>query len=197
MSVTKEKLLHEVVAGLRKKYNGKDLTEFLVRLGAQFGDIYQRFFRLYGEREDFSSQFNQLILALAEMYLSRDEALKELDRQREEDKNWIMSQNWVQTMLYVDRFSKNLKGFMKKIDYLEDIGINYIHLMPLLKMPQEANDGGYAVSDYRAVDKKFGSMADIRNIAKIFRQKGMLLELDLVLNHTSNEHEWAKSYNFV
>lgn len=192
MSVTKEKLLHAVVASLRKKYNGTDLTEYLIRLGAQFNDIYQRFCRLYGEREDFSSQFNQLILALAEMYLSRDEALKALDRQREEDKNWIMSQNWVQTMLYVDRFSKNLKGFLKKIDYLEEIGINYVHLMPLLKMPEEANDGGYAVSDYRAVDKKFGSMADIRNIAKIFRQKGMLLELDLVLNHTSNEHEWAK-----
>jgi len=64
--------------------------------------------------------------------------------------------------------------------------------MPLLKMPQEANEGGYAVSDYRTVEKRFGSMADIRKIAKTFRAKNMLLELDLVLNHTSNEHEWAK-----
>lgn len=192
MTVTKEQLLHVVVAALRKKHSGKDLTDFLVRLGAQFGEIYTRFNRLYGERNDASEQCTQLILSLAEMYLSRDEALKQLDREREEDKNWIMSQNWVQTMLYVDRFSKNLKGFMKKIDYLEELGVNYVHLMPLLKMPAEANDGGYAVSDYKAVEKKFGSMADIRNIAKTFRQKGMLLELDLVLNHTSNEHEWAK-----
>lgn len=163
-----------------------------MRFGAQFGDVFAKFDRLYGYREDFSNRFSELILALAEMHLARDPELRDLDRQREEDKDWIMSPNWVATMLYVDRFSKNLKGFMQKIDYLEELGVNYVHLMPLLKMPQEANDGGYAVSDYRTVEKRFGSMADIRKIAKTFRAKNMLLELDLVLNHTSNEHEWAK-----
>ena len=192
MSVNKHQLLHDVVSLLSKKYAGKDLSEFLVRFGAQFGDIFAKFDRLYGYREDFSNRFSELILALAEMHLARDPELRDLDRQREEDKDWIMSPNWVATMLYVDRFSKNLKGFMQKIDYLEELGVNYVHLMPLLKMPQEANDGGYAVSDYRTVEKRFGSMADIRKIAKTFRSKNMLLELDLVLNHTSNEHEWAK-----
>ncbi|ACQ92955.1 alpha amylase catalytic region [Tolumonas auensis DSM 9187] len=192
MSVNKHQLLHDVVSLLSKKYAGKDLSEFLVRFGAQFGDVFAKFDRLYGYREDFSNRFSELILALAEMHLARDPELRDLDRQREEDKDWIMSPNWVATMLYVDRFSKNLKGFMQKIDYLEELGVNYVHLMPLLKMPQEANDGGYAVSDYRTVEKRFGSMADIRKIAKTFRAKNMLLELDLVLNHTSNEHEWAK-----
>ena len=192
MSVNKHQLLHDVVSLLSKKYAGKDLSEFLVRFGAQFGDVFAKFDRLYGYREDFSNRFSELILALAEMHLARDPELRDLDRQREEDKDWIMSPNWVATMLYVDRFSKNLKGFMQKIDYLEELGVNYVHLMPLLKMPQEANDGGYAVSDYRTVEKRFGSMADIRKIAKTFRSKNMLLELDLVLNHTSNEHEWAK-----
>ncbi|NCB56987.1 MAG: alpha-amylase [Gammaproteobacteria bacterium] len=192
MSVNKHQLLHDVVSLLSKKYAGKDLSEFLVRFGAQFGDVFAKFDRLYGYREDFPNRFAELILALAEMHLARDPELRDLDRQREEDKDWIMSPNWVATMLYVDRFSKNLKGFMQKIDYLEELGVNYVHLMPLLKMPQEANDGGYAVSDYRTVEKRFGSMADIRKIAKTFRSKNMLLELDLVLNHTSNEHEWAK-----
>jgi hypothetical protein len=192
MSVNKDKLLHDVVSQLSKKHAGKDLSEFLVRLGAQFGEVFAKFTRLYGERADFSNRFSELVLALAEMHLAREPELRDLDRQREEDKDWIMSPNWVATMLYVDRFSKNLKGFMQKIDYLEELGVNYVHLMPLLKMPQEANDGGYAVSDYRTVEKRFGSMADIRKIAKTFRAKNMLLELDLVLNHTSNEHEWAK-----
>ena len=192
MSVNKDKLLHDVVSQLSKKHAGKDLSEFLVRLGAQFGEVFAKFTRLYGERADFSNRFSELVLALAEMHLEREPELRDLDRQREEDKDWIMSPNWVATMLYVDRFSKNLKGFMQKIDYLEELGVNYVHLMPLLKMPQEANDGGYAVSDYRTVEKRFGSMADIRKIAKTFRAKNMLLELDLVLNHTSNEHEWAK-----
>ena len=192
MPVNKDKLLHDVVSLLSKKHPGKDLSEFMVRFGAQFGDVFARFSRLYGSRDDFSNRFAELILALADMYLARDPELRELDRQREEDKGWFMSPNWVGTMLYVDRFSKNLKGFMQKIDYLEELGINYVHLMPLLKMPQEANDGGYAVSDYRTVEKRFGSMADIRKIASTFRAKNMLLELDLVLNHTSNEHEWAQ-----
>ena len=192
MSVNKDKLLHDVVSLLSKKHAGKDLSEFLVRLGAQFGEVFAKFTRLYGERADFTNRFSELVLALAEMHLAREPELRDLDRQREEDKDWIMSPNWVATMLYVDRFSKNLKGFMQKIDYLEELGVNYVHLMPLLKMPQEANDGGYAVSDYRTVEKRFGSMADIRKIAKTFRAKNMLLELDLVLNHTSNEHEWAK-----
>ncbi|MDD2341284.1 MAG: amylosucrase [Tolumonas sp.] len=192
MSVNKDKLLHDVVSLLSKKHAGKDLSEFLVRLGAQFGEVFAKFTRLYGERADFTNRFSELVLALAEMHLAREPELRDLDRLREEDKDWIMSPNWVATMLYVDRFSKNLKGFMQKIDYLEELGVNYVHLMPLLKMPQEANDGGYAVSDYRTVEKRFGSMADIRKIAKTFRAKNMLLELDLVLNHTSNEHEWAK-----
>lgn len=192
MPVNKDKLLHDVVSLLSKKHPGKDLSEFMVRLGAQFGEVFAKFTRLYGEREDFSNRFAELTLALAEMYLAREPELRELDRQREEDKGWFMSPNWVGTMLYVDRFSKNLKGFMQKINYLEELGVNYVHLMPLLKMPQEANDGGYAVSDYRTVEKRFGSMADIRKIAKAFRSKNMLLELDLVLNHTSNEHEWAQ-----
>ena len=192
MSVNRDKLLHDVVSLLSKKHAGKDLSEFLVRLGAQFGEVFAKFSRLYGERADFTNRFSELVLALAEMHLAREPELRDLDRQREEDKDWIMSPNWVATMLYVDRFSKNLKGFMQKIDYLEELGVNYVHLMPLLKMPQEANDGGYAVSDYRTVEKRFGSMADIRKIAKTFRAKNMLLELDLVLNHTSNEHEWAK-----
>jgi len=192
MAVNRCALLNDIVDKLSDQYPDGELSIFLVRLGAHFGGLLDISERLYGERADFRERLAELVDALAQMYLARDPELRELDRQREEDPDWIMSPNWVATMLYVDRFSGDLSGFMDKIDYLEELGVNYVHLMPLLKMPKTANDGGYAVSDYRAVDEKFGSMADIRKIAKTFRSKNMLLELDLVLNHTSDEHEWAK-----
>lgn len=82
MPVNKDKLLHDVVSLLSKKHPGKDLSEFMVRLGAQFGEVLAKFTRLYGEREDFSNRFAELVLALSEMYLARDPELRELDRQR-------------------------------------------------------------------------------------------------------------------
>ncbi len=90
------------------------------------------------------------------------------------------------------RYAKNLKGFKGKLDYLKELGVNYVHLMPLLKSPKGENDGGCAVSDYKSVDRRLGSMKDIRDIASEFRKNNMLLELDLVLNHTADEHEWAE-----
>ncbi len=190
MSSLNSKLLCKVAEELTGSYPGQDLSLFLVRLGAKFNDLMTLYRRIYGERKDLEARLLELISALAEMYLARPDDLRDLDREREQ--GWYMSPNWVATMLYVDRFSDDLKGFGDRIDYLEELGVNYVHLMPLLKMPKEANDGGYAVSDYRTVEERFGTMEDIRNIARTFRAKGMLLELDLVLNHTSDEHEWAQ-----
>jgi amylosucrase len=188
----KDRYLYESIDKINKKYPKKDLSMFYTRLGKNFNTLYEKYSRLYNEHPKFSERLEELLISLADMYVERSTDLKEIDKKRELDNNWYMSQNWVGTMLYVDRYNKDLKGFMKKIDYLEEIGINYVHLMPLLKMPKKENDGGYAVSDYRVVDEKFGTMDDIQKISKIFREKNMLLELDLVLNHTSDEHEWAK-----
>ncbi len=187
-----EKVLNEIVSELTLKFQNKDSSYFFTRLGKAYHKIEKLFFSLYEKNDKNESYFKELLLSLGDLYSERSNDLKKIDILREEDKNWFMSPNWVGTMLYVDRYNKNLKGFIKKIDYLEELGVNYVHLMPLLSMPKGENDGGYAVSDYRSVDKKFGSMEDIENISEIFRSKNMLLELDLVLNHTSNEHEWAK-----
>jgi amylosucrase len=192
MALNTTQLLYRVVGQLSLQYKNKDLSLFLVRLGANFNDLLKLYDHLYGQHESVEQHLIELILAMAEMYLERSDELRDLDVQREQDKGWYMSPNWVATMLYVDRYAENLKGFQQKIDYLDELGINYVHLMPLLKMPSGANDGGYAITDYRSVDERFGSMDDIRDIAKIFRAKDMLLELDLVLNHSSDEHEWVK-----
>jgi len=192
MALNKAKILYQIIEGLSDRYAKEDLSIFLARLGANLKTLVSLFERFYGQRSDVEERLFELVDALAQSYLNRSPELRELDRVREQDSNWYMSPNWVATMLYVDRFSGDLKGFRDKINYLDEIGINYVHLMPLLKMPAKDNDGGYAVSDYRTVEPRFGSMDDIREIASAFRQKGMLLELDLVLNHTSNEHEWAQ-----
>jgi amylosucrase len=188
-----QKILNELISELQSKAK-KDINFnlFYARLGLHFEDIFKKFQRLYGDNKDFHKQLKLLIEALMELYVERPEALKKLDIEREASPDWYMSQELVATMLYVDRYAGNLKGFKDRIDYLKELGVNYVHLMPLLKSPEGENDGGYAVSDYRKVDKRFGSMEDIREIATEFRNNNMLLELDLVLNHTADEHEWAQ-----
>ncbi len=192
MSSKNSKLLYQITEDLHSNNPTRNLSQFYIRLGARFDTLLLLYDRLYGDRKDCETQLRELVSALAEMYLARSPELQSLDRERELDEGWYMSPNWVATMLYVDRFNQDLAGFRNKVDYLEELGINYVHLMPLLKMPPEPNDGGYAVSDYREVEPRFGNMADIREIAGMFRSRHMLLELDLVLNHTSNEHEWAR-----
>lgn len=188
-----EKILYKkIIPNVEKEYNKKDFSFFYTRLGRNYDELCKKFLSIYGENEKVEESFVELILSLAELYKDRPNELRLLDVKREQDKKWFLDPKWVGTMLYVDRYNKDLKGFLEKVDYLEELGVNYVHLMPLLKMPKGENDGGYAVSDYRAVDEKFGSMKDIENISKLFRKKDMLLELDLVLNHTSHEHEWAK-----
>ena len=192
MAMNSAKLLYQFIEGFASRYPNEDLSIFQVRLGANFPTLLTLFEKMYGQRNDAEEQLNELVLAMAGMFLVRSAELRDLDRQREQEPNWYMSPNWVSTMLYVDRFSNDLKGFKEKIEYLEELGVNYVHLMPLLKMAEGPNDGGYAVADYQAVEARFGTMEDIRDIAGIFRSKNMLLELDLVLNHTSSEHEWAR-----
>jgi amylosucrase len=94
--------------------------------------------------------------------------------------------------LYANRFAKNIDGVTEKIPYLEELGVNLVHLMPIMKCPTGASDGGYAVSDFRIPDPRSGTVDSLLNLSRKLDKKGMLLTLDVVLNHTSNEHEWAR-----
>ncbi len=188
-------LLNELLDKYQKQKPVMDpgnFREFCTRLGANFNVINTLFHELYGHRKDHKEQLKQLIDKLYNAFQQRHADLKEQDRDRQKDPQWLLSQKWVGMMLYLEHFSKDLKGFEEKLDYLQELGVNWVHLMPLLEAPVKESDGGYAVSNYRKVDPKFGTMADIRKIAKEFRKRDMLLTLDIVLNHTSNEHEWAQ-----
>jgi amylosucrase len=93
---------------------------------------------------------------------------------------------------YVDLFAGTLKALMTKIPYLRELGITYLHLMPLFLSPQGNNDGGYAVSSYRQVHPALGSMDDLATLATALRAHGISLVLDFIFNHTADDHTWAR-----
>ncbi len=165
--------------------------EFLRRLAANFGDIATLYRRLYGARPDWKESLHDLVRMLAGAYRARPVQLKELDRTRERNPRWYLDHSIVSTMVYVDRFAGDLRGMERKIPYFHELGVNLIHIMPILDYPDERNDGGYAVRDYRAVRAEFGTTEDLSEFARLLHDEGMYLELDFVVNHCSDEHEWA------
>ena len=96
-------------------------------------------------------------------------------------------------MFYIDRFAGTLKGILGKLDYLESLGVTYVHLMPCLKPRPGDSDGGYSVMDYREINPAYGNMEDFEEVASALRERGMSLCIDLVLNHTAREHAWAEA----
>ena len=115
-----------------------------------------------------------------------------MDREREEDPQWYKGNRMVGMMMYVDAFAGDLNGVLKHLDYIEECGVNYLHLMPLLDTPEGRSDGGYAVSDFRKVRPDLGTMEDLECLAKECHKRGVSICLDFVMNHTSEDHEWAR-----
>jgi len=185
-------LLNDILDELKPEIRRQDLRHFYTRLGANFYAVYSLFHHLYGQREDFKEQMLRLVERLALAYVDRPSDLERLDMHREEDHNWFLSQEWVGMALYSDGFAGNLAGLESHLSYLQELGVNLVHIMPILQCPQGASDGGYAVSDFRAVDERAGSLEDLRSLAESMRKRGMLLTLDVVVNHTSDEHAWAR-----
>ena len=153
-------------------------------------------FSLYGKRWDFYQIINRLEKIMSDANKSRDKSLLKLDKeaveQAESGKDfWYQSEKTVGMMLYVDLFAGNLRALVEKIPYFEELGVNYVHLMPLFDCPKGENDGGYAISSYRKVQPRLGTIEDLKFVADEFHKKGIRLVLDFVFNHTSDEHEWA------
>jgi amylosucrase len=185
-------LLNSILDDLKPEIRRQDLRHFYTRLGANFYAIYSLFYTLYGHRGDFKLQMLRLVETMAKGYIDRSTELERKDIQREQDHNWFLSQKWVGMALYSNGFADNLPDLANKISYFQELGINMVHIMPILKCPEGKSDGGYAISDFREIDDRVGNLEDVRNIAEEFRKRDILLVLDVVLNHTSDEHEWAK-----
>lgn len=185
-------LLNEILLKLKPEIGNHRLRHFYTRLGANFYAIHSLFKLLYGERADFKEQMVSLVETLALRYIERAPALRKSDLARERDYNWFLSQKWVGMALYCDRFADDLKGLQDHLPYLQELGINLLHVMPMLDCPPDHRDGGYAVRDFYRIDPRFGTTEDVEALAITLKRRDMLLVLDVVVNHTSNEHEWAR-----
>ena len=165
---------------------------FSERLDAHFVTLYGIFTELYGYRNDCLEHIVGLIKDLAESWADRPADLKQLDERRASNPEWFMSNKMLGGVCYVDRYAGSLAGIRQKIPYFQALGLTYLHLMPIFLAPQPKNDGGYAVSSYRELDPRVGTIQDLQELASELRAVGISLVIDFIGNHTSNEHEWAK-----
>ncbi|MGL6056840.1 MAG: alpha-amylase family protein [Culicoidibacterales bacterium] len=148
--------------------------------------LYQQFYGSFGAQE---ADFADLTAKMTAARKIRQQKFADLDQKSHD---WYMSEQMVGTVFYVDLFANNLKELKKKIPYLQDLGVTYVHLMPLLKPRSGNSDGGYAVENYREINDVLGTMADFRAAIKALKQAGISVCIDFVVNHTAKEHEWAQ-----
>ena len=163
--------------------------EFRTRFCVREDELKWLYCELYNsDMQAYDYFVNMLFRAWSE----RPEALKESDRFREKHPHWYKEHDITGMLLYVNAFNKTLEGVRKKLDYISDCGVNYLHLMPLLESPKGRSDGGYAVSDFRKVQPELGTMEDLFKLTTECHGRGISVCLDFVMNHTSEDHEWAK-----
>ena len=156
----------------------------LARHETELKEIYEG---LYHDQQAYS----YFVGMLRRMWEARNDHLRLLDEQRERNPKWYRGRDLVGMLMYVDAFAGTLSGVREKLDYIQEAGVNYLHLMPLLESPEGRSDGGYAVSDFRRVQPELGTMDDLAALAEDCHGRGMALCLDFVMNHTSEDHEWA------
>jgi len=169
-----------------------DWQVYSARLESHFPRLFRLLHQLYGAHYDFFYHLENLLGTATELWLKRSDELKALDAIRENDPHWYQSHRMIGYILYVDLFAGNLAAIRPHIPYLKELGVTYLHLMPLFKSPAGDNDGGYAISSYREVDEKLGTMEQLAELAADLRNHSISLCLDFVFNHTADEHEWAR-----
>lgn len=164
---------------------------FTLRLERSAPDLWPMLEELYGHRHDYAVFRGALMKVLRKGWAARPADLRRLDLKRDLEPDWFQRPDRAGYVFYIDRFSGTLKGVLDRLDYLQDLGITYVHLMPCLKPRPGDSDGGYSVMDYRDINPDFGTMEDFEEVATALRTRGISLCIDLVLNHTAKEHAWA------
>ena len=163
--------------------------EFSARFSRHENELRWLYCELY---HGDTKAYENLTDRLYSLWQARPEKLKALDRERERRPGWYKDRGLTGMQMYVGAFAGDLKGVRRKLDYIADCGVNYLHLMPLLESPASRSDGGYAVSDFRRVQPELGTMEDLAALADACHEKGIAVCLDFVMNHTSEDHEWAR-----
>ena len=176
-------------ASKSKKKAEQDQDVFERRFARHRDELKWLYCELYHGDEHAFEYFASM---LHRCWEDRKEALREQDARREADPDWYRSRDLLGMMLYADAFAGTLRGVREKLPYLQECGVNYVHLMPLLQSPKGRSDGGYAVADFRTVQPELGTMDDLEALSDACRERGMSVCLDFVMNHTSEDHEWAR-----
>ena len=169
--------------------NNNATKEFSARFERHADELKWLYMELYHNDQ---AAWDYFVGMLERMYAGRPAALRRLDQERLDNPKWYKGHDLVGMLMYVSAFAGTLQGVRKKLDYIQDCGVNYLHLMPLLESPEGRSDGGYAVSDFRRVQPELGTMEDLAALAKDCHKRGVAVCLDFVMNHTSEDHEWAK-----
>ena len=162
------------------------------RFSRHYDELKWLYCELYQDNPEVMTHFHALTEEMKHSYKNRSAALKASDATREQDSSWYKRNQLIGMMMYVNAFADTLKGVEDKLDYIQECNVNYLHLMPLLASPKGKSDGGYAVSDFRTVQEELGTMDDFQELASKCHERGISICLDFVMNHTSEEHEWAK-----
>jgi amylosucrase len=181
-----------VADAARSRLGPAEADAFLARLETLSFDITGPLAQLYGGVTDVGQLVTDLVLDALDAAAARPPELRRLDRRREIDPAWFQRSRMIGYVCYADRFAGSLRGVGEHLDYLVELGVSYLHLMPLLRPRAGESDGGYAVADYGQVDPRVGTMDDLQELAAGLHQRGLALCVDLVLNHTAREHEWAR-----
>ena len=169
-----------------------DLAVYNERFQKHYDELKWLYCELYQDRDDVMTYLNDLTSNMKTFYNGRNAALRASDSKREADPNWYKRNDLLGMMMYVNNFAHTLKGLEEKLDYVQECNVNYLHLMPLLASPEGKSDGGYAVADFRTVQPELGTMEDFSELTAKCHERGINICLDFVMNHTSEDHEWAK-----
>lgn len=161
---------------------------FAQRMEKHQDELRWLYMELYGN----DAMYAELCEQMHDYYLKRSTELKKRDIKKEKNPDWFKEKEMLGMMLYINNFAGNLKGVEKKLAYLKECNVNCLHLMPFLDTPKGKSDGGYAVADFRKVRPDLGTMKDLARLTEKCHENGMNVCMDFVMNHTSEEHEWAK-----
>lgn len=186
--ITLERLLPRLKP---KASSDEEWAAFEANLNTQFPRLFSLLRSLYGGQYDFFYHLEGTLDTLLEAFQQRPTVLRNQDKKRQADPLWFKREQMLGAACYVDLFAGDLKALRDQIPYLKELGLTYLHLMPLFKAPEANSDGGYAVSDYRQVNPALGTMNDLKRLAAALRKEGIVMVLDFVFNHTSDEHDWA------
>lgn len=168
----------------------KKTAEYTKRFDERYGELKWLYCELYNNNME---AFDWLCDSLYGYYQERNADLKKLDRSRVKNPDWYKQNDLLGMMMYTNAFAGTLKGVKEKLPYVKSCGVNYLHFMPLLESPKGRDDGGYAVADFRKVKPELGTMEDLEDLTAECHRQGISCCLDFVMNHTSEDHEWARA----